>query len=238
MILDNISRALKEQNWLAAAIEFVIVIFGVVIGFQVNAWNESRIELEQERKLIERLAVEVDGALSGKRDELAIESANVEALAAIRLLADSAEHVAFDDELCGSIDASHAVLWAPAQIPMLDEIGQTGALEKISEDGLRALIVGAISARDRARELVAFSRLTVNPLRETHPELLQARITEFDGRWPQTKHFCDWAGMHRNPLFQNLALENFFVRATLRILIQSEVETLEQLNEALKNARL
>jgi len=42
MILDNISRALKEQNWLAAAIEFVIVIFGVVIGFQIQAWNESR----------------------------------------------------------------------------------------------------------------------------------------------------------------------------------------------------
>ena len=237
MILDNISRALKEQNWLAAGVEFVIVVAGVVIGFQINAWNESRIEHEQERKLIARLAVEVGSALSDKRDELVIESTNVEALAAIGLLADSAEHVAFNDDLCGRIDGSHAVLWAAAQIPMLDEIGQTGALEKISEDGLRTLIVRAISARDRARELVAFSRLTVNPLRETHPELLQARITEFDGRWPQIKHFCDWAGMHRDPLFQNLALENFFVRATLRILIQGEVESLERLNEALKDVR-
>jgi hypothetical protein len=42
MILDNISRALKEQNWLAAGIEFVIVILGVVIGFQIQAWNEER----------------------------------------------------------------------------------------------------------------------------------------------------------------------------------------------------
>ncbi len=237
MILDNISRALKEQNWLAAGVEFVIVIAGVVIGFQINAWNESRIEHEQERKLIARLAAEVGSALSDKREELVNESANVEALAAIGLLADSAEHVAFNDDLCGRIDGSHAVLWAPAQIPMLDEIGQTGALEKISEDGLRTLIVGAVSARDRARELVAFSRLTVNPLRETHPELLQARITEFDGRWPQIKHFCDWAGMHRDPLFQNLALENFFVRATLRNLIQDEVESLERLDEALKDLR-
>ena len=237
MILDNISRALKEQNWLAAAIEFVIVIFGVVIGFQVNAWNESRIEREQERKLIERLAVEVDGALSRKRNELSREVSDVEALASIRLLEDSAEHLAFDDELCGAIDISHVVLWSPAAIPMLDELGQTGALDQISEDGLRTLIVGAVSARDRARELVAFSRLTVNPLRETHPELLQARITEFDGRWPQIKHFCDWAGMHRDPLFQNLAVENFFVQATLLLVVRSEVETLERLNEALKNAR-
>lgn len=42
MILQNLSRAIREQDWFAAAVEFVIVIAGVVIGFQVNAWNENR----------------------------------------------------------------------------------------------------------------------------------------------------------------------------------------------------
>jgi len=237
MILDNISRALKEQNWLAAAIEFVIVIAGVVIGFQINAWNESRVEREQEQDLIARLAVEVDGALSRKRSELAREVSDVEALASIRLLEDSAEHVAFDDELCGAIDISHVILWAPAAIPMLDELGQTGALDLISEDELRALVVQAVSARDAARERVDFIRSTGNTLRKTHPDLLQARILEFDGRWPRIKRFCDWAGMHQDPLFQNLAVENFFVQATLLLVVRSEVETLERLNEALKNGR-
>jgi len=32
-------------------------------------------------------------------------------------------------------------------------------------------------------------------------------------------------------------VENFFVQATLLIVVRSEVETLERLNEALKNAR-
>jgi hypothetical protein len=44
MILDNLTRAFKTQNWFAVATEFVIVIAGVVIGFQINAWNEGRIE--------------------------------------------------------------------------------------------------------------------------------------------------------------------------------------------------
>ncbi|MEQ8435755.1 MAG: hypothetical protein RIA71_16110 [Oceanicaulis sp.] len=44
MILDNLSRAFKTQNWFAVATEFVIVIAGVVIGFQINAWNETRAE--------------------------------------------------------------------------------------------------------------------------------------------------------------------------------------------------
>tara|TARA_R110002072_G_scaffold148743_16_gene296308 strand:+ start:1714 stop:2487 length:774 start_codon:yes stop_codon:yes gene_type:complete len=42
MILSRIIHHLKTQNWTAVALEFVIVIAGVVIGFQVTAWNETR----------------------------------------------------------------------------------------------------------------------------------------------------------------------------------------------------
>ena len=42
MILARLSRAIREQNWLAVAIEFVIVIAGVVIGFQISAWASER----------------------------------------------------------------------------------------------------------------------------------------------------------------------------------------------------
>lgn len=55
MILDNLSRALKTQNWLAAGVEFVIVIVGVVIGFQINAWAENRSERAEERVILENL---------------------------------------------------------------------------------------------------------------------------------------------------------------------------------------
>ncbi|MGJ3232210.1 MAG: hypothetical protein ACFE0P_10460 [Oceanicaulis sp.] len=44
MILSNISKAIREQNWFAVVLEFVIVIAGVVIGFQINAWNKARAE--------------------------------------------------------------------------------------------------------------------------------------------------------------------------------------------------
>lgn len=42
MILARITRAIREQNWFAVALEFVIVIAGVAIGFQVTAWNAAR----------------------------------------------------------------------------------------------------------------------------------------------------------------------------------------------------
>lgn len=42
MILSRLTHALREQNWLAVGIEFIIVVAGVVIGFQISAWNEAR----------------------------------------------------------------------------------------------------------------------------------------------------------------------------------------------------
>jgi len=42
MILARLTQAIRQQNWFAVILEFVIVIAGVVIGFQVTAWNAER----------------------------------------------------------------------------------------------------------------------------------------------------------------------------------------------------
>jgi hypothetical protein len=55
MILQNLSKAVREQNYYAVALEFVIVIAGVVIGFQITAWNGERGDRELERRYLERL---------------------------------------------------------------------------------------------------------------------------------------------------------------------------------------
>jgi len=55
MILDNLTRAFKTQNWLAVATEFVIVIAGVVIGFQINAWAEGRSDRAAEQAILLQL---------------------------------------------------------------------------------------------------------------------------------------------------------------------------------------
>ena len=56
MILSRLSRAIRQQNWFAVALEFVIVIAGVVIGFQVSAWNEARQDRAREGLILCRLA--------------------------------------------------------------------------------------------------------------------------------------------------------------------------------------
>ena len=53
MIFANLTKAIREQNWFAVVVEFLIVIAGVVIGFQIQGWNENR----QERREAERTLV-------------------------------------------------------------------------------------------------------------------------------------------------------------------------------------
>ena len=51
---------MREQNWFAVVLEFVLVIAGVVIGFQVTAWNAERGERESEANHLAYLAKDLN----------------------------------------------------------------------------------------------------------------------------------------------------------------------------------
>ncbi len=55
MILSRLSQAIRTQNWFAVVLEFVIVVAGVLLAFQVTAWNEARQEQALEAVIICRL---------------------------------------------------------------------------------------------------------------------------------------------------------------------------------------
>ena len=44
MILRSVMRHVRDQNWFAVGLDFVIVVVGVFIGIQVANWNEERAE--------------------------------------------------------------------------------------------------------------------------------------------------------------------------------------------------
>ena len=42
MILTRLKKAIAEQNWFAVGLEFIIVLLGVIIGFQVSIWGQGQ----------------------------------------------------------------------------------------------------------------------------------------------------------------------------------------------------
>lgn len=73
MLLRRITQHVKAQNWVAVALDFLIVVAGILIAFQITNWSESRQEkaaLESYLTSIsENVAFDLDRveALRGKR---------------------------------------------------------------------------------------------------------------------------------------------------------------------------
>lgn len=67
MILRNLAKALREQNWFTVVLEVLIVVVGIFIGLQVDAWNEVRKDRLSEHRYLERMY-----------DELALDIASIE----------------------------------------------------------------------------------------------------------------------------------------------------------------
>ena len=63
MLLRSITKHIKEQNWLAVALDFVIVVIGVFVGLQAVEWNEKQKENELEVTYLERLKDEIQRSL-------------------------------------------------------------------------------------------------------------------------------------------------------------------------------
>ncbi len=59
MILRRFSQALKDQNWAAIAIEFVLLVLGVFLGIQVANWNVERETGQRSAIFTERLKADL-----------------------------------------------------------------------------------------------------------------------------------------------------------------------------------
>ena len=59
MILRRLAQNLRQQNWTAIWIEFVLLVVGVFLGIQVSNWNEEREARQDYALAIERYRAEI-----------------------------------------------------------------------------------------------------------------------------------------------------------------------------------
>lgn len=60
MILRRLSQALKDQNWMAITVEFILLVVGVFLGIQVANWNAARVDRMEYEAALGRLGAEID----------------------------------------------------------------------------------------------------------------------------------------------------------------------------------
>src|SRR6056297_2064606 len=111
MILRSITRHVRDQNWFAVGLDFLIVVVGVFIGIQVANWNEERVQQERERLLLAELR---DEAIRNAEAARSVgEGLRVGAASARRVLAMANDPEAGCAEDCWSVivDMMHASQW-------------------------------------------------------------------------------------------------------------------------------
>lgn len=60
MLLRSVVHHVKAQNWTAIGIDFLIVVFGVFIGVQVDSWWDKQANAERERIYLNSLVKDFD----------------------------------------------------------------------------------------------------------------------------------------------------------------------------------
>ena len=60
MILSRVIEHVREQNWTAIAIDFVIVVLGVFVGMQVSNWNAALGDAQRGRAYLQRLKADLE----------------------------------------------------------------------------------------------------------------------------------------------------------------------------------
>jgi len=80
MLLRRFTQHVKDQNWFAVGLDLIIVVSGIFIGLQVDAWRISQNERDMERQYLERLLVDLESSIAIQIREFELEKTGISAM--------------------------------------------------------------------------------------------------------------------------------------------------------------
>jgi hypothetical protein len=158
MIFRRIKAHIAKEDWFAVFIDFIIVVFGVFMGFQVQAWNEGLKDSERERGYLERLhedfITSIDGLQSDNdflKGQLANEAIIISSLEACAVKAEDLDAFQFGINQLGYINAVRFYRRT------IDELMASGEMDIIKNKKLKetlANITAGVESRINVTESV------------------------------------------------------------------------------------
>ena len=144
MILRRLARSLREQDWTAISIEFVLLVLGVFLGIQVANWNAGRETRQKSAVFTERLKDDLRAEGWRYRFLLAYyDDVRAAAEAAVDALANKAP--LSNEQLLVNAYRATQYKQGAARRATYDELISTGNIGLIEDRKLLALAVRAYS---------------------------------------------------------------------------------------------
>lgn len=215
MILRRLAEAIRRQDWFTVLLEIVIVMIGIFLGLQVNAWNQSRIDRAEEAVFLQALyqdVIELE-KISGRLVSIRVKS--------LERIGNAAEilngRVAWRDltnEECSAIATSGSTAIAPAGLPSwtaLRDAGRTGILK---DADLRRALATLSQRRESLDRITAAVDAASNDIDSMQPDLFKIVpvLTELDDGTGRPHYVnettCDSVAISKNQAVMNALSDN------------------------------
>lgn len=216
MLLRRLARSLKEQNWMAIAIEFVLLVAGVFLGTQAANWNEARNLQERKAAALMRMHDEARANIDYLRKRLDVLNRGAPARQeGLRRLSANAWEGADRARIAAAFDSLN---YAPALSPprgVYDELISTGMFAELGDPRLRDAISSYYAYAEFVQHQVDYIRgeMVARIGGRTYP----GSHAIYDPAAPrQTRIVYDFPAMSADPqVVSALALDNATLSAQL-----------------------
>lgn len=204
MLLRRITEHVKQQNWTAVALDFVIVVVGVFVGLQVQEMAEEQDRRDLEATYTERLHDEIVNLqvtrlpMSTQRNHL------MDGLRTATAVLFGVEDRALTTEECQGIAYSYVVSNPTDDLASLIELQSSAGLSQFRNEDVLAALRAFLLRRARFRDSRAGIVETILELPSAYPELIRVTSPSVPSEPPVLGTFeCDHEGMRHSSAFMN-----------------------------------
>ena len=220
LLLRRIGTHLREQNWFAVIAEFLIVVTGVFLGIQVSNWNAAYQEQRDENLILQRLSEETDTLLLAVANEKAMLEERAALIMSAQPVIFSAEPARpLTEDECGAIALSHIYVLGSDELPILNEVLETGRFDRLKDGAIKRKLREYILFRDKVRSRHDERTNELYRLQNRHPDAISIaavpREEEYDGAWTwlsaegyRWQPSCDLIEMRSDQSFLNDLFDN------------------------------
>jgi len=203
MILRSITKHVRDQNWFAVGIDFIIVIVGVFIGIQVANWNDERRDRDAEALYLDRLHGEIS-AISQRADaDYESQLDRLEWMEEVRaFFATGIGIEILDGRHCGALSQSHIFADTIFYPPTIKELIATGRIVLVRDDATRTAILSFDQTNEVLRQVRTDIQIDRLLLARTYPQFIDLRLSEWEDA------VCDFQAMARDRAFLNDFIDN------------------------------
>ena len=205
MILRKLANAIRHQNWFTVILEVLIVVAGIFIGLQVDDWNQSRKDRQNEQLFFERLHEDILLAeqLSSRVRDRRLNRLE-HAYTAAEVLFGRVDRASLTFDECDAIAALSYVNVNVVGLPALAELAGTGRMHIIRDDELRRALVSLVQVKETLRHLILVQSISGRNLGSAYPSLIRLESVYAEDMGEAGSNFeCDVLEMRANTPFLN-----------------------------------